>query len=451
MFVSRRVLWTFPIPPPPCQQYSYIGTAGGQRKKQATTRKRQQNKKVPCPYIRDSTITFLSWSFDSGDSLILFGSLAGTAFEMFENMISQAFVMFESLQAMNSVHRIVWAIVIATLLSLHGLKKKSLSLSGAMAAFFVGFCSFAVGVRFGVILILFYFTGSQLTKMGKVRKAQLEEDYTVGGQRSWIQVFACSILATVCALLYLYFVGEDCCLDFGETSTWTGNAIGNVEFFGLVISKKRLGSYLWALYISHYACATADTWASEIGVLAMEKPTLITSLLFFRPKKVPHGTNGAISLLGTMASIIGGTFIGLVFFLLSYVLEITTMYGPIRNPDQTGIILFGAFSGFLGSTIDSLLGCTVQATYYSNEKKCIVKKKPGVRPDESIVIVCGNDFLSNEGVNLLSTLLTMIIATALAPYIMCLCDALHCSGGWGARISAIKLDSVPLPSPIWRK
>jgi len=84
-------------------------------------------------------------------------------------------------------NRYVWAVAIATLLSFHGLKKKSLSLSGACAAFFVGFCSFAVGVRFGVILILFYFTGSQLTKMGKHRKAQIEEDYAVGGQRSWIQ------------------------------------------------------------------------------------------------------------------------------------------------------------------------------------------------------------------------------------------------------------------------
>ena len=93
-------------------------------------------------------------------------------------------------------------------------------------------------------------------------------------------VLACSILATICALLYTMYVGEDSCLDFGETSTWTGKAIGDVMFFGLVMSKKRLGSYLWALYISHYACATADTWASEVGVLAMENPTLLTSLLF---------------------------------------------------------------------------------------------------------------------------------------------------------------------------
>ena len=368
-------------------------------------------------------------------------------------MIPQVvFAMFESIKGMLvTTNRFVWAILIATLLSLHGLKKQSLSKSGAMAAFMIGFCSFAAGIRFGVILIVFYFTSSQLTKMGKARKAQIEEDYLVGGQRSWIQVLACSILATVCALLYSMYVGEDSFLDFGETSTWTGNAIGNVVVFGLTMSKKRLGAYLWALFLSHYACATADTWASEVGVLAMEKPTLITSLLVFRPKKVPHGTNGAISLLGTLASIVGGTFIGLVFFLLSLSLEITTIYGPTGTPDQSGIILFCAFSGFLGSTIDSLLGCTVQATFYSQEKKCIVKKKPCDRPDESIIIVCGNDYLSNEGVNFLSTLLTMLLATLAAPHIMCLCDALHCSGGWGARLSAIKLGSVPLPSPIRTK
>ena len=351
--------------------------------------------------------------------------------------------------AIISTDRRVIAFIIASLLSFHGLRKRSLSKSGAVAAFFVGFVSFAASIRFGIILVLFYLTGSQLTKLGAVKKAKLEESYVQGGQRSWIQVFACSILATVCAIAYMYMVGEDQYIDFGATSGWAGKSGGNVTLLGITMTRRQLGSYLWALYLSHYACATADTWASEVGVLSYEQPVLITSLLLFRVKKVPHGTNGGVSKAGTIASIAGGLVIGLAFFLSSFALGITTIYNATRQPDQGGMILLGGLAGFLGSTIDSLLGATLQATYYSQDRKCIVKRRNGDKPDSSTVLVCGYDVLSNEGVNLVSTLLTMVISTAAAPYLFCLFDSLQCPGGWGARAAARTLNLVPRQSPLF--
>jgi uncharacterized membrane protein len=54
---------------------------------------------------------------------------------------------------------------LALLLSGHGLRKKSLSPSGALAAFVVGFLMMSGGVRiFGVALIGFYLAGSRATK-----------------------------------------------------------------------------------------------------------------------------------------------------------------------------------------------------------------------------------------------------------------------------------------------
>lgn len=56
-------------------------------------------------------------------------------------------------------------LLIATALSLHGLKKKSLSPSGSLAAFIIGFLMLASPLRvFGVSLIVFYLTGSRATK-----------------------------------------------------------------------------------------------------------------------------------------------------------------------------------------------------------------------------------------------------------------------------------------------
>lgn len=56
-------------------------------------------------------------------------------------------------------------LVLATLLSGHGLRRRSLSADGAAAAFVVGFVMMGAGVWvFGVSLIVFYLVGSRATK-----------------------------------------------------------------------------------------------------------------------------------------------------------------------------------------------------------------------------------------------------------------------------------------------
>ena len=105
--------------------------------------------------------------------------------------------------------RSVVALILAGYLAYHGYKKKSLDTTGSFAAFIVGFVSFQVSIRFGLILIIFYYTSSKFTKLNEKRKAELEDNYQVGGQRNAIQVFANSILATLVALLYCIYIGDD--------------------------------------------------------------------------------------------------------------------------------------------------------------------------------------------------------------------------------------------------
>jgi uncharacterized membrane protein len=84
-------------------------------------------------------------------------------------------------------------LLIATLLAAHGLNKGSLSFSGAVAAFLVGYFHLACPLKlFGVSLIAFYLIGSRATKIKVQEKAKVEDGVEVsgkgGGNRDAIQV-----------------------------------------------------------------------------------------------------------------------------------------------------------------------------------------------------------------------------------------------------------------------
>jgi len=93
--------------------------------------------------------------------------------------------------------------LIATLLAGHGLRKRSLSPSGALAAFFTGITMLSPPLRsLGISLIIFYLVGSRATKVGKSRKAQLEEGHQEAGYRNATQVFCNSFSALIATLLW---------------------------------------------------------------------------------------------------------------------------------------------------------------------------------------------------------------------------------------------------------
>lgn len=307
--------------------------------------------------------------------------------------------------------RFTAAAILASGLASHGYSKRSLSFSGALAALFVGFISFAASWRFGLILILFYYTSSKLTKVKENLKATLEDNYIAGGNRGAVQVLACSLLGTILCMIYFYFAGEDSHINFGDTSS----PLINCVFFSM--RREIAAAYLSSMYIAHYSCAAADTWASEIGILSISKPRLVTSLFL---REVPHGTNGGMTVLGTVASMAGGAFIGAIFWILNFALGAQ----PLNNHSQYPMVFVGLILGFFGSLIDSVLGATVQATYYSSERKCIIKN-PYTSKDK-VDHICGMNILSNEAVNLFSILLTMIISLWISPAVFCFCDSNQC-------------------------
>ena len=84
-------------------------------------------------------------------------------------------------------------------------------------------------------------------------------------------------------------------------------------------------------------CCAGDTWASELGTvinLSGEKwsgPILVTNPW----RKVPKGTNGGVSLVGLIASFVGGLAVGAAFYL-----GVITTIG-MNVPNQANLIVVG--------------------------------------------------------------------------------------------------------------
>ncbi|NXC21960.1 TMM19 protein, partial [Corythaeola cristata] len=196
----------------------------------------------------------------------------------------------------------------------------------------VGFILTVANYSFFTSLFVFFVTSSKLTKWKKDIKKQIDAEYKEGGQRNWVQVFCNGGVPTELAVLYMIENGP------GEIP---------IDF-----SKHYTASWMCLSLLGALACSAGDTWASEIGsVMSKSKPRLITTW-----EKVPVGTNGAITLVGLLSSLLGGMAVGIAYF-ITQLIFVTDL--EISAP-QWPIIVFGAAAGFLGSIVDSYLGATMQ-------------------------------------------------------------------------------------------
>ncbi|KAI8974186.1 integral membrane protein DUF92-domain-containing protein [Trametes punicea] len=314
-------------------------------------------------------------------------------------------------------------LVLALALSLHGLRKRSLSPSGAVAAFIVGYTTLSVRLRtFGIALIVFYLVGSRATKVGKALKNQLEEGHQAAGYRNAAQVLCNSLSAAVAALLWsaLYEPGS-------WQSRWLGAAHVDEHLGAQRIPydfeqwcpslprllpspsiKIVLNTILTFTIVRHFACCLGDTLASELGILSSSPPILITTL-----KPVPPGTNGGLSAVGTLSSLMGGLVMG-VTIAISLIVQSTacrTVWTDILFP----LALWGTLAGGLGSLLDSLLGATLQCTRFLNSSKRILTDEAGTPPPGADVkVVSGYDILTNNQVNLLSSIITAAVLGMIA-------------------------------------
>ena len=197
--------------------------------------------------------------------------------------------------------------LLSVLIALSALRARSLATSGAIAASVVGTISIAAGWSWGALLIAMFVSASALSRLGERQKAErVGAVVEKSGERDAAQVLANGGVYALAALGFL----------FGASPMW------------------------YAIGAGALAASAADTWATEIGTLARTDPISIIS-----GRRVAPGTSGGISLLGTVASVGGALFIGVIGVLAAWPVPFAAI----------------ALGGVAGALADSLLGATVQS------------------------------------------------------------------------------------------
>ena len=135
----------------------------------------------------------------------------------------------------------------------------------------------------------------------------------------------------------------------GPENVWGSAATG--LFFAIMVKLNFTNLVFYKIgFAASFAAKLADTFGSEIGKRFGGNTYLITSL-----RKVDRGTEGGISLEGTIASAIGAIFMSSIMFVLSI----------ITTSNQFLIV---SISGFLATISESIIGAKFQEKYkLSNE------------------------------------------------------------------------------------
>jgi len=138
-------------------------------------------------------------------------------------------------------------------------------------------------------------------------------------------------------------------------------------------------------FVGALAAASADTWATELGLLSSGQPKLITTL-----QTVPAGTSGGITPAGLAASLGGAMIVGIA-------------WAALGGPGWWRAIGASAAAGFSASLVDSLLGATVQARYRCPRCESLTEEPIHRACDGPADLVRGQMWMTNDTVNALAT------------------------------------------------
>jgi uncharacterized protein (TIGR00297 family) len=236
----------------------------------------------------------------------------------------------------------------------------ALSVSGMAAATLVGAVTFGLGGWIpAILLVTFFVSSSALSQMGSRRKRRLTEKFSKGSRRDFAQVMANGAIAAVSSALFG--------LGFGPI--WLAAAAGAL------------------------AAVTADTWGTELGVLADARPRKITDWSL-----AEVGTSGAVSLEGSLATVAGSVLLAGMAAMLS---------------GQPALGLAAVIGGVMGAFVDSLLGASAQASFYCPQCDRQTERSPLHSCGTETVHVGGWRWLDNDVVNGLASLSGALTAVLL--------------------------------------
>jgi uncharacterized protein (TIGR00297 family) len=207
--------------------------------------------------------------------------------------------------------------------------KKLLTPAGLFHAWVLGVLIWGTLGGQGYLVVMFYFlAGSAVTRIGMAEKEAAGIAEKRSGARGPENVWGSALTGALCAL----------------------------------------GTLLLLLaYVASFATKLSDTCGSEVGKAYGKRTYLITTL-----QPVARGTEGAVSLEGTLAGIVGSVAIAFVGWGVGLI-------------DLTGVA-FCVVSAFIATNLESVIGATLQSKF---------------------------DWMTNEVVNGINTLIGAIVAVLL--------------------------------------
>ncbi|KAH7326234.1 integral membrane protein DUF92-domain-containing protein [Stachybotrys elegans] len=270
----------------------------------------------------------------------------------------------------------IYAVPATAALIYRAWSKKSLTPSGLLAAFLtaVAHAYHPWNLPF-VLLCVFFLAGTRATHVKEEVKAKLtvRAKGTSGGEgpRTHIQVLANSLMASIFSIMH---ANQLRAREAALADPASPDPRGTICFsWG--------GDLLLVGIVANYAAVAADTFSSELGILAKGDPRLITS---WNLRKVPRGTNGGVTLLGLGAGLLGSLIIisATMMFLPSCNSSTTSMPGggqPWTVQQRRDFMSFMVVWGLLGSVLDSVLGGLFQRSVKDARTGKIVEGEGGVR------------------------------------------------------------------------
>jgi uncharacterized protein (TIGR00297 family) len=298
---------------------------------------------------------------------------------------------------------ILIALVVLGILAVMAYKAHIVTKSGLVAAYFLGLAIWLLtSWTWFLIILIFFVVTAQFTHYKYKIKRQHGAAQEKGGARDWSHVLANGGLP-----LSIIIIGVLTIVLFGQM-----NAFGRLEVGvgSMVIPASLVTTVSFAAFLGAVATATADTLATEIGLLNPSPPRLIT-----KPwKVVPPGTSGGISILGELATIMGTLLIGGIAALLATPFWInffgTTLMPEITDFAPVTIIIIAMVGGIVGCSVDSILGATIQGMWICNV--CGKQTEKKYHCGEPATYLRGNRHLDNHMVNIISCLIGAFVAIA---------------------------------------
>lgn len=191
--------------------------------------------------------------------------------------------------------------------------QKLLTPAGYLHAWCLGVLVWGVLGWQGYLVVMSYFLiGSAVTRIGKAQKEAAGIAEKRGGARGPENVWGSALTATLCALATLIWPAAHPLLTLG--------------------------------YVASFSTKLSDTSASEVGKAYGQHTFLITTL-----QPVPRGTEGAVSLEGTLAGIAGSLLIAGLGWGVGLI-----------SPVGIGIVVLAAF---IATNLESVIGATLQTQY----------------------------------------------------------------------------------------